>query len=74
MPIWLQKLLGGRPMTRVCYSFTDTVSHKRMYDYIDCFGRLWHAEDRWGLGRVEKGEGIALVESIKEEKFYGSQS
>jgi hypothetical protein len=71
MPIWLQKLLGGRPMTRVGYSFTDTVSHKRVYDFIDCYGRLFHAEDRWGIGRVQKGHDMVLVEVIREEKFYG---
>jgi hypothetical protein len=71
MPIWMQRLLGGRPMMKVGYSFTDVVSGKRVYDWIDCFGRLWHSTNGWGWGRVQKGEGIALVESIREEKFYG---
>jgi hypothetical protein len=36
-------------------SFTDTVSGKTVYDCIDVFGRMWHANGAWSFFRDRKG-------------------
>lgn len=56
MPIWLQKLLGGRPMIFVGDSFRDVVSGKMVCDFIDCKGRMWLANTRWSFFRTRKGQ------------------
>jgi len=36
-------------------SFVDIVSGKPVYDCIDAFGRMWHANGAWSFFRVRKG-------------------
>lgn len=56
MPLWLNRLLGGRPMALTNdLGFRDRVSGKMVGFYIDVFGRYWMAESRWGWFRVETG-------------------
>jgi hypothetical protein len=55
-PIWLQKLLFGRPMLETGYRFKDLVSGREVLQFIDCWGRLWMAHSRWGAGRVRHAE------------------
>jgi len=55
MPIWLQWLLGGRPMVQIEESFRDKVSHKMVYHFLDCRGRMWLANTRWSFFRQRMG-------------------
>lgn len=48
----LKKLLGGRPMRRTSFAFTDVVSGKPVYYFIDRLGRRWLAEHRWARFRI----------------------
>jgi hypothetical protein len=50
----LKKLLDGRPMRRTGYAFTDRVSGRAVYDFVDTLGRKWMAEGPWSLFRVER--------------------
>ncbi len=45
-------LLGGRPMKRVGFAFTDRVSGRSVNYYRDRYGRYWMAEHGWALFRV----------------------
>jgi hypothetical protein len=73
--IWLQKLLGGRPMLQVGENFRDKVLGKMVYDFIDCYGRMWLANDRWSFDRQRKGSEVVTVErEIQERSFYGGES
>ena len=47
-----KKLLGGRPMRRESFAFTDKCSGASVSYYIDRLGRRWMAETRWSLFRV----------------------
>jgi len=54
---WIPKLIGGRPMRRLRYLFTDEVDNQDVNAYIDKNGRYWMANNRWGWFRVEINEG-----------------
>lgn len=45
-------LTGGRPMRRLAYAFTDKVTGRPVYYFMDGYDRLWMAEHRWSLFRV----------------------
>lgn len=49
-----QRLLGGRPMDYVDYAFMDSVAHKPVFYWRDCYGRCWMAYTRWGWFRVRR--------------------
>ncbi len=49
----VSKILGGRPMICMGYHFTDIVSGKPVYKFIDKLGRIWMAEHKWARFRVE---------------------
>lgn len=51
-PTLLQRILGGRPMRRVEYAFTDRVTGKPVFRWKDSLGRYWLAEHAWALFRV----------------------
>lgn len=55
IPLWLQRLLNGRPMIVVQPSFVDKVSGKTVFRCIDLFGRLWQANGRWSFFRLRVG-------------------
>lgn len=46
-------LVGGRPMQRLGFAFTDKVSGKPVFYWRDAFGREWMAEHRWAWFRVQ---------------------
>ena len=48
----MRNLLGGRPMKRDGYAFTDKVSGRPVYYWLDRLGRRWMAEGAWSLFRV----------------------
>jgi hypothetical protein len=48
----LWQLLGGRPMRRNAYEFTDRVSGESVCSYTDRIGRRWLATSAWALFRV----------------------
>lgn len=48
----LRWLTGGRPMTKVCFMFTDVVSGEPVYRFEDTYGRAWMATHRWSFFRV----------------------
>ena len=58
-----KKLLGGRPMRRESFAFTDKCSGASVRYYIDRLGRRWLAESRWSLFRVP-----AAHQATKEPK------
>jgi hypothetical protein len=62
LPVWIQRLLGGRPMVCLGPDFRDVVSGRVVYQFIDCRGRLFMANDRWGWGRVRCGRETCTVE------------
>jgi hypothetical protein len=37
-------------------SFVDRVSHKNVYECIDAYGRMWHAEGAWTVFRDRIGD------------------
>lgn len=49
---FLAVILGGRPMTRICYAFTNAVNGKPVYYFDDRLGRQWLAEHAWSRFRV----------------------
>jgi hypothetical protein len=49
---WLWKLTGGRPMRRLEHRFTDQVSGRGVWRFVDRLGREWLAEGAWSLFRV----------------------
>lgn len=49
---WINRLLGGRPMTYIGYAFTDVIIDQPVYYWRDSYGRVWLANNRWGLFRV----------------------
>lgn len=60
----------------VCQSsFVDTVSGKTVFDCIDAYGRMWHANGAWSFFRCRKGidwqEEVARREA--EERFASSE-
>ena len=50
-------ITGGRPMICDGRAFTDIVSGKPVYYFIDLFGRRWLAEHKWAFFRVESEHG-----------------
>jgi hypothetical protein len=56
LPIFVQKLLGGRPMLVCQPTFVDRVSGKTVYDCIDAYGRMWQANGPWSFFRCRKGD------------------
>lgn len=50
LPRWLT---GGRPMTRVCYCFTDYICDRPVYLWRDRYDRPWLAHSAWAQFRVE---------------------
>ncbi|MGN8022088.1 hypothetical protein ACTJJ7_15400 [Phyllobacterium sp. 22229] len=46
------KLTGGRPMQNIGCAFTDVVSGKPVYYWVDTLGRSWMANGAWSLFRV----------------------
>jgi hypothetical protein len=50
--VWVANISGGRPMQFIKYHFTDSVSGRDVNLYRDKFGKIWMAENRWGLFRV----------------------
>lgn len=65
---WLWKLTGGRPMRAEGYAFTDRVSGRGVYRFIDRLGRAWLAEGSWDLFRVERGSAAAAMAPAKESE------
>jgi hypothetical protein len=69
IPIWLQMLLGGRPMVRVQRAYN------KVNYYIDCYGRLWFARRSWSIFRSQSGmehwERQTLAQHVRSESFYG---
>lgn len=49
---WFWKLLGGRPMVRIDFEFTDHVDGKDVFSFRDRLGRKWLANHAWALFRV----------------------
>lgn len=50
---FLDLLLGGRPMERLVYLFTDWHTGQQVFLYRDRLGRHWMAPGRWSLFRVK---------------------
>lgn len=61
-------------MITVTPSFRDVVSGKMVYDFVDVYGRMWMANDRWGWGRVRKGQDWddqkKEAERFEDTRFY----
>jgi len=60
----------------VCQSsFVDRVSGKPVYDCIDVFGRMWHANGAWSFFRNRKGEDWRLEVECRaeEQRFLNSE-
>lgn len=49
----LTKLTDGRPMHYLGFAFTDVVSGKPVYNWVDRLDRRWLAEGAWSLFRVK---------------------
>ena len=49
---FLRLLLGGRPMRRGKYLFSDCVSGQPVYAFHDQLGREWMATGPWSIIRV----------------------
>lgn len=49
---WLAQITGGRPMRYDGFAFTDIVSGRSVYRWIDRLGRCWLAEGAWSSFRV----------------------
>ena len=47
------KITGGRPMRKIGFAFTDTVTGKPIFYFKDLLGRAWLAEHRWASFRVK---------------------
>jgi len=58
---WVKKLLGGRPMQYLRSGFIDIVTKEPVNYYMDMFGRVWMANDRWGWFRVPAPEGTSIA-------------
>lgn len=70
-PLWLQKMLGGRPMLLVEKAYSDRGA---VYYFIDCFGRLWFAKRSWSVFRSQSGMehwARTLADQVRSESFYG---
>lgn len=48
--------LTSYPMTRIDYAFTDAVSGRSVYYFLDQHGRRWMAEHRFSTFRVPAWE------------------
>lgn len=53
--MWLQRLLGGRPMVAIGVVFFHRDAGKMVYEFIDCRGRMWMAYSPWSKFRVRIG-------------------
>jgi len=51
---FIKRLLGGRPMKREEFAFTDHVSGESVCHYVDTLGRKWLASSPWALFRVKR--------------------
>ena len=49
-------MTGGRPMIQLGYAYTELLSGKRLYDYIDNYGRLWIAPSKWSWWRLKNSK------------------
>ena len=50
---FIRRILGGRPMRRDGFAFTDVVSGKSVCYYLDTLGRRWLSTSPWARFRVE---------------------
>lgn len=61
---WLSHLTGGRPMRRQCFCFTESLSHRPVYLWLDSFGRRWLAAGPWSRFRVPATYGPEIWNSF----------